>query len=404
MPFIEIRGGGRSGHFTKIKGRSFVVGRDIVCDLKLDDGRCSRKHCEILHDGKTGKWRVRDLGSSNGTLLNGRPVKEGDLEDGFEVGLGASVLVFRTSAPTGSVRRKAPVLEVPAEEPLEPTIMEPEDGDTRKAGEPASSAARLDTLVVDRAALISGKGEGGDDRSLADLRCLFDVARCCSAARTPEAVLSALGEKLSARLEADRLYVFLGAGTGKVAWSAADAGFAEDPASVPVSSTVVDRALDDNVAVLMTEPGEDEEFAAARSIEVNRIVTALAAPLAAGGHPVGVLYADRLGRGQSFTGPDLELAAAAGLLAAGSLAGAEELARARAALGEGEMIGESEAIAAVRELIARAAPTDAAVLVTGESGTGKELVARGIHAASKRADRPFEVVNCAALAESLIES
>ncbi len=404
MPFIEIRGGDRNGYFTKIKGKSFVVGRDIVCDLKLDDGRCSRKHCELFQDGKSKKWKVRDLGSSNGTLLNGKSVKEDDLKDGFEVGLGASVLIFRLSAPTGSVRRKPPVLEIPAEEPLEPTIMEPEEGGVELRGAPASTAARLDTLVVNSAALISGKAAAADDRSLADLRCLFDVARSCSAARTPEAVLAALGQRLSARLEADRLYVFLGAGTDQVAWSAADAGFAENPAKVPVSSTVIDRALDDNVAVLMTEPGEDEEFAAAKSIEVNKIVTALAAPLAAGGHPVGVLYADRLGRGESFSNQDLELAAAAGLLAASSLAGAKELARARAALGEGDMLGESKAIGDVRELIARAAPTDAAVLVTGDSGTGKELVARGIHVASNRADKPFEVVNCAALAENLIES
>jgi two-component system, NtrC family, response regulator HydG len=411
MPFIEIRGTARNGYFTKIKGKSFVVGRDIVCDLKLDDGRTSRKHCEVFYDDAVKKWKVRDLGSSNGTLLNGKPVKEGDLADGAEIGLGASVLIFLKSAPTGSQRRKPAVLEIPVETPAEPTIREAEKADqvdqrgaAGKTVGPSSSAARLDTLMVDRAALINAEAGQSQDRSTADLRCLFGVARACSAARTPEAVLAALGEKLSARLEADRLYVFLGAGTDRVAWSAADADFAADPGKVPVSNTVIDRALDDNVAVLMTEPGEDQEFAAAKSIEVNKIVTALAAPLSAGGRPVGVLYADRLGRGESFSNQDLELAAAAGLLAAGSLAGAEELARARAALGEGDMLGQSEAIEEVRQLIVRAAPADAVVLVTGESGTGKELVARGLHAASNRANKPFEVVNCAALAENLIES
>ena len=54
----------------------------------------------------------------------------------------------------------------------------------------------------------------------------------------------------------------------------------------------------------------------------------------------------------------------------------------------GEMIGASPAMARVRELIARVAPTDARVLVTGESGTGKELVASAIHAQSPRRDRP----------------
>jgi two-component system nitrogen regulation response regulator NtrX len=70
----------------------------------------------------------------------------------------------------------------------------------------------------------------------------------------------------------------------------------------------------------------------------------------------------------------------------------------------GEMIGASPAMARVRELIARVAPTDARVLVTGESGTGKELVASAIHAQSARRDRPFVRVNCAAIPRDLVES
>ena len=70
----------------------------------------------------------------------------------------------------------------------------------------------------------------------------------------------------------------------------------------------------------------------------------------------------------------------------------------------GEMIGGSLAMAHVRELIARIAPTDARVLVTGESGTGKELVAAAIHFGSARRDRPFVRVNCAAIPRDLVES
>src|ERR1700685_980940 len=68
------------------------------------------------------------------------------------------------------------------------------------------------------------------------------------------------------------------------------------------------------------------------------------------------------------------------------------------------IIGRSRAVREVLGRIVRIAPTDAIVLITGESGTGKELVAKAIHANSKRAERPFVPVNCAAITETLLES
>ncbi len=69
-----------------------------------------------------------------------------------------------------------------------------------------------------------------------------------------------------------------------------------------------------------------------------------------------------------------------------------------------EIIGESQPILELKQQIAIAAPTSGWVLITGENGTGKELVARAIHKHSKRADKPFIEVNCAAIPEDLIES
>jgi len=68
------------------------------------------------------------------------------------------------------------------------------------------------------------------------------------------------------------------------------------------------------------------------------------------------------------------------------------------------LIGSSKPMEELFSLIRKVAPTDSTVLIYGESGTGKELVARAIHYNSKRRDKPFEPINCAALPEPLLES
>ncbi len=70
----------------------------------------------------------------------------------------------------------------------------------------------------------------------------------------------------------------------------------------------------------------------------------------------------------------------------------------------GGLVGDSPAMAQVRELIARVAPSDSRVLISGESGTGKELVAGALHAGSPRSDKAYVRTNCAAIPRDLVES
>ena len=78
--------------------------------------------------------------------------------------------------------------------------------------------------------------------------------------------------------------------------------------------------------------------------------------------------------------------------------------RLEAVQGPTNLIGDTPAMACVRTLIEKVAPTDSTILVLGETGTGKELVARRIHELSERASGPFVAVNCGALPENLVES
>src|SRR5262249_54786694 len=80
-----------------------------------------------------------------------------------------------------------------------------------------------------------------------------------------------------------------------------------------------------------------------------------------------------------------------------------EVSELRARLGEGELLGRSEAMRALKAQITKAAPTRARILISGESGTGKELVALAVHRQSALGNRPFVKINCAAIPPDLIE-
>ncbi len=113
-----------------------------------------------------------------------------------------------------------------------------------------------------------------------------------------------------------------------------------------------------------------------------------------------------------FTEDDLRLLAAIGSIGGLALQRlqhldwlSEENARLRQDVAiEHSLVGESAAMQTVYRFIARAAPTDATVLLSGESGTGKELVAHALHTNSRRAHGPFVAINCAALPDALLES
>jgi two-component system response regulator AtoC len=92
------------------------------------------------------------------------------------------------------------------------------------------------------------------------------------------------------------------------------------------------------------------------------------------------------------------------LSAPGASAPAATVAPAKASPSAGLMLGESEPMQALYEMLARVAPTDASVLVVGESGTGKDLAAQTVHLLSRRAKASFLPLNCGAVSPTLIES
>ena len=88
---LRVRRGLPLGARRALEETTTIVGRDAACDLVLADPRASRRHAEIVRDGPA--WRVRDLGSSNGTLLNAEPIVESELGLGDVLTVGDTELV-----------------------------------------------------------------------------------------------------------------------------------------------------------------------------------------------------------------------------------------------------------------------------------------------------------------------
>jgi predicted component of type VI protein secretion system len=107
----------------------FVLGRVTGCDLVIDDGKCSRRHARICVEGSVVE--IEDLQSSNGTLLNGKPVQRRMLRDGDQIQIGKTVIAYRE----GVIAPKAAA--APVARPAGP------------AAAPAAAAAEDDDLFGD---------------------------------------------------------------------------------------------------------------------------------------------------------------------------------------------------------------------------------------------------------------
>ncbi|MEZ6150287.1 MAG: sigma 54-interacting transcriptional regulator [Pirellulaceae bacterium] len=196
-----------------------------------------------------------------------------------------------------------------------------------------------------------------------------------------------------------------------------------------VSDFLVRTLIRDRQAVLARNVMDDSQLALARESAARNVVSIICAPLrvrvasavaTADDQPiVGILHVYSAGEERMLSDADLELAVgvADNLAIALDRHAANErlsqsLAQSRRQIDHlheqldstTELVGRSQALERVRAEIRRAAPTQATVLIRGESGVGKELVARAIHRQSKRRDGPLVCLNCAALAPTLLES
>ena len=182
----------------------------------------------------------------------------------------------------------------------------------------------------------------------------------------------------------------------------------------PPSESVLRRVLETREALWVPNIHEREDFNASASVTHLKLCSVLCAPLMYQRELLGLIYVAARCVQRSFDARTLKVlqmfSTQAALLLKGALT-REALQTDNRKLRDklevrrfGSLIGSSSAMQAVFEKLDRLAVSDASVLVVGETGTGKELIARELHARSRRAAGPFVAINCGALPESLIES
>ncbi len=416
------------------------LGRDLTCQVTLEDGQASRRHAEIREEN--GAYVLTDLGTTNGTFIGGERIQSGVvLEDGDELAIGRTTLIFSRRMPAYVECEAVPPLAGPASDAEKAQA-------TVHSAVKAPHAAQLGemphgTVIIplerfglrtQPAAAPATLSQGPHDRSLW-LQVLYRLLREAAQCSREDELFETATRLLTLALEPARLRVVFDAtvteGEGAVqVWTAPNA-HGKEGAFPSACRLLLGHARERGVAVLSPDAELDARIDEAarqessrsrvmlrKELEVARDrdrITMLIAPLMEGRTALGYLVADRvykLDRGEPFQSAHLEfLAAAAHPLATmlGNLRRrqnvVEENTRLRRTLEDRyRMVGEAPVFQRVNTFIERVAPIDSPVLILGESGTGKELVARALHALSPRARGPFEAVNCAALPENLVES
>jgi two-component system, NtrC family, response regulator HydG len=364
------------------------IGREPSNDLWIADPALSRRHCLLLP--QDGQCAIRDLGSRNGTLVNGVPVEEQLLRNADHISVGDSVLIFLREEGNSRLAQNSIEFNETGDLEGSTVVLRPEDALYLRSVESLPHTARvmrdLNTLMK----IATGIGGIRDHESLQwqMLGLIFDVVPA----------------ERGAILLFDRTEEL----TSTVAWDRA-----RGPAhAVRVSRTLVERVRRDGVGVVVSDVAHDATFSHIGTLAELRVCSVLCVPLLISGTVVGAIYLDSRSPQEHFDEGHLQMmTAVAGIasLAFESVRHWEELKeenrelRAQVNL-EHDMLGTSLRMREVFEFIRRVAPTDSTVLVQGESGTGKEMVARAIHRNSSRAERPFVAINCAAITETLLES
>jgi len=390
-PRLVAISGPSKGSIFKLTEDEASIGRLSSNRICISDMALSRSHCLVRREA--GRFMLRDLESRNGSFVNEVPVKERWLEHGDQIAIGDSLLIFLTQeeerTPPSSVQLEQTELLTGA------TVrLRLEDALYLSGGHAAAEARR-------------------SNRKARDLDALLRISTAVNSIRSLDTLQPRLLELILEVIPAERgVILLLGNRSDEFA---STCGWTRSPQAerpVQVSRTILRQVLQERVGILSNDVLGGDEFNAAQSLVTSRVTALIAAPLLVFDRMIGVLYLDARTPAVRFDEDHLQLLTGIAGIAASALENARHMERLELENQrlqgeiklEHSMVGESQPMREVLQFVAKVAPRESTVLICGESGTGKELVARALHLNSPRAGRPFVAINCAAIAETLLES
>ena len=390
-------GAGAPSQIHRFPGQETIaIGRSAGNDLQIPDNRVSGLHGQIFR--RSQGWAYRDLRSTNGSLrvrADSRTVIDGDETCEVPIQDGDLLLLGDVEDPVVLIVAIDPE---PMDRPAEGTIV------ARRSMENAAELSQLH-LGVEPGAQVAK---------------LVDLLRRIGGQDDVQAVTHHVGTFLLDRLPAATRVVLVSSDANDPPLVLGRRDEAPQPAkegTAPYPRGLVAQAMESGQAMLSTD-----ELAVDASESFARLgaAAALVVPLCKDTRRFGALCVT--GGPSGFAEEDLDVALAVAYQVSSCFAVARLVKRLRAVERRlrdenrflkaqierddlfSDIIGSAPPMQAVFSQMRLVMDTDATVLVTGETGTGKELVARALHQKSRRGQRLFAPVNCAALSENLLES
>jgi adenylate cyclase len=312
MPYRLVSFSGDQS-FELPHGRSLVVGRGVNTDIAIYDPTISRRHAELTV-GADGV-QVRDLGSSNGTCINGNRINAGRLHPNDSITFGKVLFQLKEMRTSGSGH---PAAATPA--PRTPFPSSPVVGDTivrqlMVSAGPTGITSRNRSSGVGQLRVAATSAE---ERQAKKLSLLLDISQKLSGEFDLDKLLGNVVDMMFEVMDVDRVSILLrNESTGELVPSISrsrlgDAGFQQVPRSI------LDKVIQERVAVVSDNTRTDSRFKG-HSIVTQSVRSAMCSPLmAAGDRILGLLYVDSVTAANSFSDEDLQfLVAFSGLVAIG---------------------------------------------------------------------------------------